>query len=122
MNEAIIAFATAVSALATVILVVVTGFYAYTTKKLVSAMDQQTDAIYRPYVTARVEIMSSGKLFQLVVENTGKLAAQKLRLEMDRDFYSFGVKEEIRNIRKLNAFQHEIESFPPGTKLKFNLA
>lgn len=127
--EDITAIANGLSAWATVILVVVTSFYAWATyqilianKKLVSAMDQQTDAFYRPYITARAEIKSSAKLFQLVVENTGKLAAQKLSLELDRDFYSFGKKEEMWNIRNLNAFHRVIESFPPGAKLRFDLA
>jgi hypothetical protein len=112
----------------TLALVLITGFYAWATfrilranERVVEAMHQQTEAQLRPYVIAAATVRTGTTLFCLEIQNTGKSPALNVRLRMDRDFYPHGEKREHENIAKLSAFTQPIESLAPGARIVFIL-
>jgi hypothetical protein len=75
----------------TVVLVVITAAYAAGTflilranRAAVDAMREQTESLLRPYVSVEVCARPGTTLMQLVVRNTGKSAAEGLRMSIDR--------------------------------------
>ncbi len=61
------------------LLVLITGFYAWATYRIlkanelvVEAMREQSEATYRPYVTAGVYLEPDNPIFYLRIANTGK--------------------------------------------------
>lgn len=115
--------------LLTAALVVITGVYAAltygimkATRRSVDAMQQQTEALSRPYVTVAPLTVPSNEFLFLRIANTGKTAAECVRLELDRPFYRHGDAEETMNLAAFSAFTQEIASFAPGAELIFLLA
>ena len=113
----------------TVVLVVITGFYAWATfrilranEKVVSVMEKQAVAMGRPYVTVTPFVLPETPLISLKIANTGQSAATNLRLVIDRDFYKFAEKHESKNIANFKAFREPIEMLAPGAELTFDLA
>ena len=113
----------------TAALVVITGIYAYltygimkATRRSVDAMQQQTEALSRPYVTVAPLTVPGSHVLFLRIANTGKTAAERVRLELDRPFYRDGEAEEAKNLAVFSAFTQEIASFAPGAELIFWLA
>jgi hypothetical protein len=113
----------------TTLLVVITGFYAWATfrilranEQVVSVMQEQSEAINRPYIAASTFLVPRSVMIYLKIENIGKTAAQNLRLTLDRDFYKFGRSGEENNLAKFSAFIQAIKTFPPGAQLIFPLA
>lgn len=114
----------------TAILAFITAIYAYLTLRMakaseasVTAMRDQSEAMSRPYVTVAPFIRPHTTLLYLRVSNIGKMAAQNLRLSLDRDFFPFGeVNRPERNLRTISAFSTPIDSFAPGMELIFALA
>ena len=101
-------------------LVIITGFYAWVTfkilianKQVVQVMHEQAEAMTRPYVIATVFLEIDNPIFYLRIANTGKTSAQKLKLTLDKSFERIGNKP---------AFNEVIQSFPPGAELIFMLA
>lgn len=113
----------------TAILVLVTAIYSYLTYKMakaseasVVAMREQSEAMMRPYITISPFIRPHTTLLYLRIENTGKNAAENMRLVLDKDFFQFGEsKHPDRNLRTNAAFTQNILSLPPGGKLVFAL-
>lgn len=112
----------------TLVLVIITGFYAWATFKIlranesvVAAMREQTEAQLRPYVTASISVRTGTTLVCLEIQNTGRSPAVGLRLRMDRDFYPHAERREQENIAKLPAFTQPIESLAPNARLIFIL-
>jgi hypothetical protein len=112
----------------TAALVAVTGFYAWVTfrimganERVVAAMQQQAEAEGRPYLTVNVFSIPKGVVFYLRIANTGRTAANDVRLTLDRDFYQYGQKSHP-SLRSATAFQQPIEQLPPGSELVFGLA
>jgi hypothetical protein len=85
-------------------------------------MKQQVDSLIRPYITINAFLNPRHPLFYIKISNTGKTAAQNLRLEIDRPFYQYGRKNEDHNIANFSAFQEPFVSFSPGASLIFALA
>lgn len=113
----------------TAILVLVTGFYAYVTFKILKAnegvlseMQAQQDALYRPYVSISPVLHIDNSCISLKIKNTGKTAAHNLKLSVDKDFYQFGNKDDKDNLRNLSAFTEIIDSFVPESEMLFYLA
>lgn len=111
----------------TAVLVLITGFYAWVTfrmlkanEKAVAAMQEQSRALTRPYVTCGIELQAERPIFQIVVANRGKTVANNLRLSLDRDFLQF--RDERRNIRKFRLFQEPIDSLAPEESMRVDLA
>ena len=115
--------------LLTAILVIVTGFYAWTTfrilkanEKVVEVMKQQSEALIRPYITINTLLHPKHPLIYLKITNTGKTHATNLRLEIDKPFYLYGMDGDENNLANFPAFQNPIECLPPGSSLFFDLA
>ncbi len=113
----------------TTILVIITAFYAWATFRILQANDkmvsitrEQSEAIYRPYISISTFLVPKSSNLYLRIGNTGKTAAIKLRLEFDRNFYKYGKSEERHNLAGLSAFQDVIDCFPPNAELIFALA
>ena len=113
----------------TAVLVLITGFYAWATfrilranEKVVSVMEKQVVAMGRPYVTVTPFVLSGTPLISLKIANAGQSAAKNLRLVIDRDFYKFAEKQESKNIATFKVFQEPIEMLAPGAELTFDLA
>ena len=110
-------------------LVLITGFYAWATfqilranEKVVEVMHEQSEAVTRPYVTVAPILESDNPIFYLRISNTGKTAANKLKLTIDKSFHKFGEKSGERDLATFAAFNQVIESFPPGAEITFSLA
>ena len=113
----------------TAVLVVITGFYAWATyrillanERVVEVMHEQADAITRPYISISPVIEPDNPIFHLRISNAGKTAALKLRLIMDKSFYKFGEKSGEKDIASYPAFNQIIDSFPPGAEITFYIA
>lgn len=111
------------------ILVLVTMGYAYLTYRLaqaseasVVAMQNQSEALLRPYIAVATFIRPHTPYLYMRVKNIGKTGAQNLQLTLDRDFFQFGHKDRSeKNLRLMSAFSNPIDSFPPGAELIFAL-
>jgi hypothetical protein len=112
----------------TLALVVITGFYAWATFRILRANEavvhatrMQTEAQSRPYVVIAPTVRSGTTLVCLEVLNTGRSPALDLRLKLDRDFYPHAELRPSENLANLPAFSQNIESLAPGTRLIFVL-
>lgn len=109
-------------------LVLITGFYAWATFKIlraneavVAAMQGQTEAQLRPYVVVSAAPRIGTTLMLLEIQNTGHSPATALSLSLDRDFFPHAEHREAENIAKLPAFTQPIESLASGARLQFVL-
>lgn len=91
----------------TVVLVFITAVYAFATFRIlranqaaVKAMHDQTAALLRPYVSAEVTARPGTTLMQLVVRNTGRSAAEVLRMSIDRPLHQQldGRKQNLQDL------------------------
>ena len=112
----------------TLALVVITGFYAWATLKIlraneamVSTMRDQQNAAMRPYILVSTSGRMGTQLLYLSIKNVGKTAALGLKLSLDKDFYRLGEKREDQNIANSAAFSRVIDSLPPDGQLLFLL-
>ena len=110
-----------ITILLTTVLVGITGYYAWVTHRMLTTMQQQSEAITRPYLTINVFSEPHGVLYYLRIANTGKTVASNVRLTLDRDFYQLGQKH-MPNLREASVFQQPIEQLPPGAEMIFGLA
>ena len=113
----------------TSILVIITGFYAWVTFKILKAneavlaeMRNEQEALYRPYISITPTFYPENPCFFLSIKNVGKTEAKNLSLTMDKDFYKFGKKSDGNNIKDLCAFSKPIVSFAPGAEILIYLA
>jgi hypothetical protein len=113
----------------TVALVGITGFYAWATYRILQAnesvvevMHQQSEAVTRPYVCVSPFLEPDNPIFYLRVSNTGKTAALKLRLTIDKSYFKFGEKAGEKDLATYPAFNQIIDAFPPGAEIVFSLA
>jgi hypothetical protein len=109
------------------ILIFVTAIYVYLTHKMVEAtessvqaINEQSDALQRPYVVVEPFVRPNTPFLYLRIKNTGKTSAQDLTLNIDRDFYQFADKS--KNFKGFDAFNTTIDSLPPNAELLFALA
>lgn len=112
----------------TAVLVGITAFYAWATFRIlkaneavVAAMDRQTEAQLRPYVTIFAFARTGTTLLTLEIVNAGRSPAQNLRLKMDKSFYSNADNAPTNDISRMPAFTDTIESLAPGSRLHFIL-
>lgn len=113
----------------TAALVVITAVYAALTygimranRQTVAAMNAQTEALSRPYLSVAPFTLPQNAIVFLRISNTGRTAAANVRLELDRPYYRFGKAEESENLRTLSAFSAPIASVGPGAEFIFSLA
>lgn len=81
----------------TLLLVIITGLYALATfhilkanRATVQAVQEQTEALLRPYVSVEVTTRPGTTLVHLVVRNSGKSSAEGLRMAIDRPVLEHG--------------------------------
>lgn len=110
-------------------LVIITGFYAWVTfrilranERVVKVMHEQAEAMTRPYVTVTPVLEPDNPIFYLRIKNTGKTTAHKLRLSLDKSFYKFGEKSDKNDVASYTAFNETIEGFSPDAEIIFSLA
>lgn len=114
----------------TAILVVVTAFYAWFTRKILKAnevtvqqMRLQQESLLRPYIVISPLFYPGDIVFHLKIENTGMTLARNLRLSIDKRFYQFAdTSNGTNNLQSFSAFNVPIESFAPGAQMVFDLA
>ena len=73
----------------------------------------------RPSVLIEAFAFPGSPLFKLRIRNVGKSAAERLRLQIDRDFWALGKSD--RNLRDFHVFRNVIDNFAPGSEIVFNL-
>lgn len=119
---------TAVLAVVNITYVAINAYYAWTTRSIleanrcaVAAMEQQTEALLRPYVMVKSLIPPGKHIILLTIANTGRSVAEDLKLDIDRSFHTFDRKREEANIASRPAFVETIKSFAPGSELTFEL-
>ena len=103
----------------TVVAAFIGGYYVIrSTTRQVEALSSQFRETVRPYVIARLTTRA-GVLFVLEIENIGQSPASNLNLGLDRDFYQFN---DRLNLREASAFNRTIPHFSPGEKISFDLS
>jgi len=108
----------------TAALVVITAVYAYLTHRIakaseasVAAINRQSEASLRPYITASPFVRPKALFLYLRVANSGRSSAENVRLTLDRDFLQWGKTDSpSRNLRNQNSFALPIDSLAPGTE------
>jgi hypothetical protein len=113
----------------TAFLVIITGFYAWFTfkilkanEKVVERMSDQQEAMYRPYVSISPVVYPENPIAFLKISNSGLTAANNLKLRLDKDFFQFGEKNDERNLKSHSAFKDSIDAFVPSAEMYFYLA
>lgn len=111
------------------VLVIITGFYAWSTyqilmanKRVVEVMQEQNEAISRPYVTVSPKLETDNQIFYLTIRNAGRSSARNLRLSIDRSFYKFGENNPDSDLATYPAFTNLIDAFEPDSEMTFSLA
>lgn len=102
-----------VSEVLTAVLVLITAYYAWQTRRSVQAMERQNERLIRPYITVRP--IRDAHMYYLQIANTGKTAAENLRLEIDKDFHCNG--DEENNLAEQHLFKEGTQSFAPGAEV-----
>src|SRR5690554_6252595 len=112
--------------LLTAALVVITGWYAWVTQRILKANERavqatldQNLALTRPYVVVAPHV-GAHAVYELVVRNVGRTAAEDLKLTIDRPFYEYG--REGRNLAEAHLFSKGISSLAPGAEIHYLLA
>jgi hypothetical protein len=82
-SDSALIFVAIAQAVAAVVLVAITAWYAWATRLMARVMEEQTEALVAPVVEVRVERQDGD--VALVVENTGRSAARQLRLSLDHE-------------------------------------
>lgn len=110
------------------VLLITTACYVIITKRILNAnkkavqiMQEELDTSLRPFIQIVTYLIPGNYMICLKISNVGKTAAEKLRLEIDKDFYQYGSKEEIHNLKLAYVFNNEIEMFAPRSELLFYL-
>ncbi|HDL7776107.1 TPA: hypothetical protein PXP36_003717 [Yersinia enterocolitica] len=110
----------------TAILVGITGIYAYLTYKMskmnersVQIMNEQTEAIFRPYLIIQPVVRPHTQFLYLKIFNSGKTPALNVKMELDRDFHQFD--EPSENLKNSSVFTSTFDSFAPNQELFFAL-
>lgn len=113
----------------TAVLVLITAFYAWATykilkanEKVVQVMQEQSEAMTRPYITVSQTLEPDNPIFYLNISNAGRTAARNLKLTLDKPFHKFGEQSKDSDIGTFAAFNEPIDAFAPGASITFSLA
>jgi hypothetical protein len=109
----------------TTLLVLITGFYAWATYRIlkanesvVSEMQRQSEEVARPRISIYVYTLPSRPMFHLTVRNIGSSSASNLRLNLDRPFHP---ETHDKDLSSSAAFSKPIPSFGPGERMDIQL-
>lgn len=116
-----IAIIAGLSTITSLAVVVATFKILQANREAVAVMKEQVRSVTRPYIQVTPWARVGTTLLMLTVRNAGAIAANKVKLTMDKDFYSNAEQIESGNLRKYTAFAHPIESLPPRAELSFHL-
>lgn len=112
----------------TFVLVVVTAVYAFVTFRILKAneavvaeMKEERFAAARPYVVASPYVRTGAQLLYLSIQNTGRSPAEQLALRLQPDFHQATGVDRNRSIGGFSAFNEEIQSLAPGSRVIFLL-
>ena len=108
--------------IANFLLVIVTGYYAFTTHKILIESRKEREALFRPYIVVSPKVYPDNPIIYLSIKNFGKTPAKKLRLTLNRDFYQFGEKKEENNLRNFRIFKDVTPYLFPEEEIVFALA
>lgn len=87
--------------------------------EIAEAMRMQAEALYRPYVTIRLEIGWDTTMY-VVVENTGQTAAYDLKLTTDQQG-SYPGGDKRNHLSNSTLFRDGTATFAPGQRIKYLL-
>lgn len=115
--------------LLTGLLVAITAFYAWVTyrmlqanERVVESMREQSESIYRPYISVTPILEPDNPVFYLRIANLGKTSATDVQLNIDRSFFKFGERTDKSDLASFSIFNNKIDSLPPETEIVFSLA
>lgn len=97
----------AINAIATAILVLITGWYAYITKKILKSGEDTSKEMLRPYIV--VNIYSEDLFINLSISNIGKRPAKDLNITFDPSLKMIekANSENLENDKSYEGFDHE---------------
>ncbi len=101
----------------TATLVGITAWYAWLTRKTVTAMQDQNERLMRPYVSVR--LTRDRTAYILIVENTGRTPAENLRLDLEQEFHCIGGEEFPLSEETL--FSEGLSTFQSGAEVGYVL-
>ncbi len=103
------------------LLFIVTTVYVILTYHILKVMKKQHEASLRPYVVPATFVVPGNGMLCLRIANNGKMAAENVRLDIDRDFYKYGSTKDEHNLKDAYIFNNPIGTLVPGTELLFYL-
>ena len=108
-----------ITAFSTVVLAVITLYYAIVTNSILKQNKELNDSTFRPYVFIQPYFERGSTLVFLKISNLGKTTAKDLSIIPVTDFYIFNKKE--KNINNLLIFNKTIKDFPPSSEVMIHL-
>lgn len=114
--------ATFLLVLVTVVYVLLSYFILRANKAAVEVMQKQHEASLRPYIVPSTFLVPGNYMISLQISNVGKIAAEDLQLNLDKDYYPSREKEvDERSLRNAYIFQNKVTTFAPGERRVFYL-
>ena len=114
--------ATFLLVLVTVVYVLLSYFILRANKAAVQVMQKQHEASLRPYIVPSTFLVPGNYMISLQISNVGKIAAEDLQLNLDKDYYPSREKEvDERSLRNAYIFQNKVTTFAPGERRVFYL-
>jgi hypothetical protein len=104
---------------ATMVLVIITAWYAFATWRMAKVMKQQSDASFAPIVVVRLERRDGQVL--LVLENVGRSSALDVQLSVDRLVPQESASHQPQNLSHDRLFQKPLRYLPGGSKYELVL-
>jgi hypothetical protein len=113
------------SEILTLVLIGITGFYAWATYRILKAnesvvreMQRQSEEIARPRISISAHTLPSRPIFHLTIRNAGPSAASNLRLRLSKPFFE---AFHNRNLAAAPAFSKPIPNLGTGESIDFQL-
>ena len=104
-----------IMAIMSTLLVFITFAYVVFTKRMVKEMQITREADLRPYII--VDILLSGRKFNLIIKNNGKTAAQKVRFSLNKNVETMWK----RKLNEMLIFREGVSFFSPGKEFIISL-
>lgn len=112
------------SAGATVVLTIITGWYAWLTRRIlqanvraVEAANEQAELNQRPYII--ISPFAVEGEYYLRVRNTGRSPAEQLKLDLDTSFHR--MDQDDWDLASSGLFSNGVEAFAPDSEIVYTL-